>query len=164
MDLAASRLQLLPTHPACIGVDSSVQQPAEAVSQYTYGRMADVVFEVTGNQNLISTELGLLRRQGRLVILSSPRGPSSVDFHDLVNVPSTTIIGAHQMSHPPHENPEDPWTRTRNLDLFFRHISENEFDCMPLISHRCSAISAGPKAYEMLYADRSSAMAVLLNW
>ncbi|HEY3237586.1 MAG TPA: zinc-binding dehydrogenase [Polyangiaceae bacterium] len=164
IDLAESRLRLLPNHPACAGVSPSKEDSVARVRSETTGRMADSVFEVTGDPDLIAGEFALLRRQGRLVILSSPRGPSSVDFHDFVNAPSVTVIGAHQMSHPPHENPEDPWTKQRNTELFFRHILDKDIDCGALISHRFQAVSEGPRAYRMLLEDRSAAMGVLLVW
>jgi threonine dehydrogenase-like Zn-dependent dehydrogenase len=46
----------------------------DRISALTKGRMADVVFEVTGNPDAILDEVKVLRRQGRLIILSSPRG------------------------------------------------------------------------------------------
>src|ERR1051326_8744863 len=71
----------------------------DAVSQGTRGRMADVVIEASGNPALIPPALRLARRRGRVVILGSPRGPVSLDFHDEVHTLGLRVIGAHNSTH-----------------------------------------------------------------
>jgi threonine dehydrogenase-like Zn-dependent dehydrogenase len=112
-----------------VALDPSNTALADAVAGATRGRMADVVFEVTGDPNLIASEFSVLKpHEGRVVMLSSPRGMSSFDFHDLCNWPSHTIIGAHNSSHPVHENRADPWTQMRNSELFLDLIADRELD------------------------------------
>jgi threonine dehydrogenase-like Zn-dependent dehydrogenase len=125
--------------------------------------MADVVFEVTGNPKAILTEVTVVRRQGRLVILSSPRGKTPFDFHDWCNWTSLTILGAHVSSHPPHENPDDPWTRERNTELFFELVRRGEIATTQLVTHRFPWQEA-PKAYELLMTEREKTGIVLLDW
>ncbi|MEA3403297.1 MAG: zinc-binding alcohol dehydrogenase [Armatimonadota bacterium] len=134
-----------------------------AVEQATRGRMADCVFEVTGVQELIPREMDLLHRQGRIVILSSPRGKTQFDFHDYVNSPSHTIIGAHNGSHPPCETWYNQWTAARNTELLFDLMAAGEVRVDHLITHRYDFTDA-PEAYEMLMADRGQAGAVILDW
>lgn len=135
----------------------------EKVKEWTHGRLADVVFEVTGHPQALLEEFRLLRRQGRLVMLSSPRGPVPFDFHDLCNWPSYTIIGAHVSSHPPHENPDDPWTRRRNAELYFDLVQRGEVATKELITHRFPWREA-PEAYRLLLRERGSTGIVLLQW
>lgn len=163
LDVAPKRLGLLPTASGFIAQDSKAKDPAEFVKAATRGRMADVVFETTGNQNLIPGEFAALKKQGRFIVLSSPRGPSTIDFHDLVNARSTHIIGAHQMSTPEHETPYNVWTKARNTELFFDLIRRKEFACGPLVSHRSKYDKAGD-LYTMLLADRSAAMGCVIEW
>ena len=125
--------------------------------------MADVVFEVTGNPDAILDEVKVLRRQGRLIILSSPRGKTLFDFHDWCNWTSISIIGAHTSSHPPHENPDDPWTRERNTELFFELVRNKEIVAAELVTHRFKADDA-PSAYQMLMTERGKTGIVLLDW
>lgn len=134
-----------------------------SISTLTKGRMADVVFEVTGNPDAILDEVRVLRRQGRLIILSSPRGKTLFDFHDWCNWTSIKIIGAHTSSHPPHENPEDPWTRERNTELFFELVRNKELLAAELVTHRFKADDA-PSAYQTLIAERGKTGIVLLDW
>jgi 2-desacetyl-2-hydroxyethyl bacteriochlorophyllide A dehydrogenase len=163
VDPAAPRRERLPQDDGIVPVDPEAQEVAKLVESMTRGRKADVVFEVTGAPDLIPGQVAALRRQGRFVILSSPRGPSLFDFHDLCNSPSFTIIGAHNMSHPRCEEGDNPWTQLRHGELFFDLLAEGELDMAPLISHRARYTEA-PGLYAMLLADRSQAMGVVLEW
>ncbi len=164
VDVAPARLALLPEGPAFARVNGKREDAGARVSALTRGRMAEVVFECTGNHLLIPGQFALLKRpRGRFIVLSSPRGPSTFDFHDLVNAPSHVIIGAHQMSTPEHETPYNQWTKRRNTELFFDLVKSGELALAPLISHRYPA-AKGPDAYRMLLEDRSGAMGVVLDW
>jgi len=116
-----------------------------------------------GDPGLIPGEFKCLRRQGRFVVISSPRGPTPFDFHDLCNRPSYTIIGAHLASQPRCETPDNPWTSERESELFFRMIETGELDPGQLVTHRVSYRQA-PETYEALLRDRSKAMGVLTSW
>lgn len=161
VDVAQDRHKLLP--PGVHTVNPTAEDPVDVVSKLTNDRMADVIYEVTGNPSVLPEEFKVLRRQGRAVILSSPRGPSTFDFHDLCNAPSYTIIGAHNSSHPPENVNDLPWNQKRHRILFLDLIAGGDLDIEPLISHRIPYTEA-PEAYQMLLEDRSKAMGVVLNW
>ena len=144
-------------------LDGKDPKLVDKISALTKGRMADVVFEVTGHPDAILDEVKVLRRQGRLIILSSPRGKTLFDFHDWCNWTSISIIGAHTSSHPPHENPEDPWTRERNTELFFDLVRNKEVVAAELVTHRFKADDA-PSAYQLLMTERGKTGIVLLDW
>ena len=163
VDVADARLALLPEGPGFRTVNPTKASVKEAVERWTRGRLADVVFEVTGVGSLIPSELEALRRQGRMVILSSPRGATTFDFHDMCNYPSYTIIGSHNGSHPAHTTGDNPWTQHRHAELFFDLVADGELDVAPLITHR-ARYSDAPSMYAMLLADRSQAMGVVLEW
>ncbi len=162
VDVSDKRLELL-TNDVKI-INSKNENPAEAVSKMTNGRMADVVIEVTGNPDAIPQEFKVLKRQGKIVILSSPRGTTAnFDFHDLCNSPSYTIIGAHNSSHPHFETPYNQWTQKRHSELFFNLLADGELDMKPLISHIGSYTEA-VKFYQILLEDRTQAMGVVMQW
>ena len=163
VDVVASRLARLPHDPVLLAVNAQQVDVAQAVEKATRGRMADVAFEVTGDPALIPDECKVLHRQGRLVMLSSPRGRTVFDFHDLSNAPSLTIIGAHNSSHPAQATLENPWVHQRHAELFFDWLADGEVDLEPLISHRESYTQA-PQLYQMLMRDRGPAMGVILEW
>lgn len=162
VDLSADRRRMAEQ----VGVDvvlDGAEDLSEKVKQATRGRMADMVIEVTGNPKIIPKEMSLLRRLGRIVILSSPRGVTEFDFHDFCNGPSYTIIGAHNGSHPAHETPYNPWTAQRNVELFFDFVERGEMRVAELITHRYNWSDA-PAAYDLLLTDRGKAGAVILDW
>jgi 2-desacetyl-2-hydroxyethyl bacteriochlorophyllide A dehydrogenase len=164
IDVSDNRLGMLPKTPGIKGINPSNENAVEKVKELTNSRMADVVFEITGNPDIIPKEFELLKRQGRIVILSSPRGiTKNFDFHDLCNSPSFTIIGAHNGSHPRFETPYNQWTQKRHAELFFKLIADGDMNIKPLISHRASYAGA-VKLYEMLMSDRTLAMGVILEW
>ena len=164
VDPAAARLALLPKDPGVIPVNAASADPASVVLDRTGGRRCDAVFEITGNPSLIPKEFDCLKRPlGRFILLSSPRGATEFDFHNLSNAISSVIIGTHLMAHPPIETPQAPWTRARNAALFFEWVKAGTFPAKFLLSHRVPAAKA-PEAYAMLLADRSSAMGVVFEW
>ncbi len=163
IDTAENRLERLPADPAIVRINPKKDDVVAVVQKATRKRMADVVFEVTGNPKIITDEFKVLRRLGRFVVLSSPKGPTLFDFHDLCNAPSYTIIGTHFGSHPPHETPDNPWTYMRHAELFFDMIADRELDIGRLISHR-EPYTEACRLYRALLADRSNAMGVVLDW
>lgn len=163
VDVVDSRLKRLPKDVSIIPLNPRRDNIVSIVEENTNNRKADVVFEVTGNQDLIPEEFKVLKNQGRFIILSSPRGKTLFDFHDLCNSPSFTIIGTHNSSHPQYETTDNPWTRHRNIELFFDLIADNELDVDLLISHREPYIKAC-ELYNSLLNDRSDAMGIILEW
>ncbi len=161
VDVSDNRLEYLPDD--VVKINPTKQDVVSEVNRLTKGRMADIVFEVTGNQNLIPEEFKCLRKLGRFVVLSSPRGPTSFDFHDYCNAPSFTIIGAHLMSHPPFETLNNPWSRRRHAELFFEMVKNGLLNVSKMITHKISYREA-PKTYLNLLEDRSKALGVVIDW
>jgi len=162
VDLAEERLKLAKVSGATATLSGDKWDDVKAsVEELTRGRMADKVFEVTGNPDVVPKAMALAKRQGCLVVLSSPRGKTVLDFHDEVNSPSRLIIGTHFGSQPAYETPYNPWTRRRNTELFFDLISAGVLKINHLITHRYPWREA-EKAYKMLLEDRTRALGVIL--
>lgn len=163
VDLAPERLAYTPDRPDVHAVNPEERAPASVLRDANGGRLADVTLEVTGNPDAVVGELDSLRRQGRFVLLSSPRGETTLDFHDHCNWPSYEIIGAHDDSHPDVATPANPWTVGRNTELFFRYVAAGDLDVTRLVSHR-PAVQDAPAVYESLLADRTDHLGVLFEW
>lgn len=163
LDVASSRLDWLPDAPGIVGLNPRTDDVVDRVEELTDGRLADVVFEVTGNPDVIPDEFDILRNQGRLVLLSSPNGPTEFDFHDYCNRGSYSIHGAHVYAHPEVATPSNPWTRERHVRLFFEYLLEESLNVASLISHRIP-YDCAPKMYERLQRDRRDALGVILEW
>lgn len=72
------RLEYIPKSPAVIPVSSETESVMDAVKQVTQGELADIVFETTGNADLIPEEFKMLHQQGKLCMLSSPRKETKI--------------------------------------------------------------------------------------
>ncbi len=163
VDISDERLARLPEHPRIVPLNPKTTDVRKTVAERTRARMADIVYEVTGAPGLIPKEFEVLKNVGRMVILSSPSGPTEFDFHDLCNSPSYTIIGAHGSSSPACETPYNQWTRPRNTELYFDMATDGDLEMESLISH-CEDYTEAPELYRMLIEDRSAAMGVILKW
>ncbi|MBS7648143.1 MAG: zinc-binding dehydrogenase [candidate division WOR-3 bacterium] len=164
LDIAEDRLKIAKssgaTYTLCVDNWSNTR---ERIRQITKGRMADKVFEVTGNPNVIPEAITLTRNLGYFIVLSSPRGKTLMDFHDEVNKPSRVIIGTHFTSQPECETLNNPWTRRRNAELYFDLLSAGYLKINHLITHKYSWHEA-EKAYKMLMEDRTKAIGVILRF
>ncbi len=163
VDLADSRLSLLPDDAAIVAVNAQRDDIKSAVQEATRNRMADVVLELTGAGGLIADQIELLREQGTLGVVSGPRGQTHLDLLDSCVTPSVTIMGIHNMSHPKVATLANPWTKNRDVELYFDLAADGDIDVTPLITHR-EAFSAAPELYRMLAEDRTRALGVLLDW
>ena len=163
VDTSDFRLGVLPAAPDVIKVNPLKQDVKDAVSGATKGRMADVVFEVTGVASLIPKELEILRKQGKFIVLSSPRGKTELDFHDLCNAPSFEIIGAHNMSHPAVATLDNQWTCGRDVELFQDLAADGRIDAVRMITHRVKYTDA-PKMYDMLLKGADGVLGVVFEW
>jgi 2-desacetyl-2-hydroxyethyl bacteriochlorophyllide A dehydrogenase len=163
IDPARGRLATAMTMGANDTLPLTADQAGSEVERLTGGRMADVVFDITGNPEAMRGALKLARRKGRVVVLGSPRGPVSIDFHEDVHTLGLEIIGAHNSVHPPADTPHTPWPIARHIQLFFDWQAAGVIDVCPLITHRYSWRKT-PEAFQMLLEDRTRALGVVLDW
>ncbi len=157
------RLDYLPKSSAVIPVSSKEESIFDRVKKATHGEMADIVFETTGNAEIIPEEFQVLHQQGKLCMLSSPRKATWFDFHDFCNAGSFQIIGAHISSQAPEASFDNPWTCVRNSQVFFQMLFNRQMEVSSLISHRVSYKEA-PAVYGKLLEDRSQTMGVIFHW
>lgn len=163
VDTEPHRLSLLPENPGVIPCCAGSESVAEVVKKYNSSRLADVVIELTGNGNLIPEEARLLRQQGRLVILSSPKKPVMFDFHDDCVWPSISIIGAHNFSHPDYPQVNYPWTKERHVEMFFDLVGLGKLDLADLVSRKVDFRRAA-EAYSALEFNRGGEMGIIIDW
>ncbi|HEY5586230.1 MAG TPA: zinc-binding dehydrogenase [Ruminiclostridium sp.] len=161
--MSDKRHKYLPKSTAIIPVNYNKGDMVDVVKDATCGRMCDTIFEVTGNADFIPQQFSILKKQGKMILLGSPKKKTSIDLHDLCNSPSYSIIGVHIESHPAFETPYNPWTKKRNAEYFFNMVADGMLDVDSLISHKCSFEKA-PEIYKMLLEDRSQAMGIIYNW
>lgn len=143
---------------ACSAADA-----ATAVRQITGGRGADVVYEVTGHHAVFPSALGLARDFGTVVLLGDTGQPHLQTLTPDVITRGLRIVGAHDRHAPKGEQGPGIWTERRMFELFLHYLDRGQMRVKHLVSHRYRAEEA-KQAYEMLQADRATAMGVILEW
>jgi len=163
VDLASERLDVARAGGATSAISPQSTDVRAEVERLTRGRMADLVFEMTGSPDAIPMAIGLARAQGRYVQVGCPRGKTELDFHEAVLLPGLHVVGALFARQGSQETPESPWSLRRNTELFLDLIQDGSLDVASLITHRYTWREA-PAAYAMLQAERARALGVLLDW
>lgn len=163
IDPARKRLDFATEMGATHTLPLLAEEARAEVDQITKDRKADIVFEVTGNPVAVPAAMKLARGRGRVVLLGSSRGPSTIDFHEELHGAGLEVIGAHNRVHPSVETPYNPWTTRRHIELFYTWQGAGVLDVRRLITHRYSGQQA-PEAFRMLLEDRTQALGVLLDW
>jgi 2-desacetyl-2-hydroxyethyl bacteriochlorophyllide A dehydrogenase len=163
IDLAAERLRHLPAGGGFVPLLGEAAELADVVRGPHREQGVDVAFETSGSPRAIPGEALLLRPQGRLVLVSSPSGPTAYDFHDLCNRTSLSLIGAHYFSHPPQASFDNPWTARRHGELFLDWLAAGDLRVGDLITHRIPGERA-PEAYALLRERRLEALGVVFDW
>jgi 2-desacetyl-2-hydroxyethyl bacteriochlorophyllide A dehydrogenase len=163
LDLSEQRLNMALEHGADAYVNGESENPIKAINGLTNDRMADIVYDVTGNPGFTPTGLRLLKKRGKFVVLGSPRGPVEIDFHNEVHSLGLRIIGAHNLIHSPVETHFNQWTLDRDIDLFFELVRSGRLVVDDLVSHRFGWKRAS-EAYQLLDTKRESTMGVILEW
>lgn len=163
LDLSEARLEMAAAHGATHTLQGDAGAAREGLLALNRGRLADVVFEVTGNPKVIPGLFRLARRLGRVILLGSPRGKTEVDFHDEVHTNGLHVIGAHNSTHTPVETPYNVWTLQRDGELFLDLVAAGEVRVNDLVTERFGWREA-PAAFEMLWKDRARSMGVMLDW
>jgi len=164
-DVSDHRLDLLPKDPCFVPFNSAKGDPVSRIKELTGGRGADVVFETTSIGELIQQEMNCLAyaQAGRLVITSSPKHKCMIDL-DYVSRASITIIGANNVStHIESASKENRWSCRNDQSYILELMDKKLLDVSGLVTHTFNGKDAD-KAYEMLMADRTQAMGVILNW
>ena len=165
-DVSDYRLGMVPQESVFTTLNTSgleLSQITDFIKANNDGRLADIVFETTGFQGLLDTETRCVANNGKIIVTSSPKGKSVVDF-DLCNRRGITIICAHNAAmHTNQATNFDRWTRKADSEYFMQLIKKELTTVRNMITHKESYKNA-VEMYNMLMADRTKALAVHLNW
>ncbi len=163
IDPAPARLALAESHGATHTLSVSSNTAEAAVAKITHGRLADVVYDITGNAAVLPTALPLARRFGKVILLGDTGAPSEQRLTGDIIRRGVTLIGAHSTNPPPIASDYAHWTHEHMTELFFTYLERGAMRVEDLITHRYDPRQAAA-AYAMLTQDRSQAMGVLFDW
>lgn len=164
IDVAESRLEMAAAHGATATIHKPVAEAAEELRRITGGRLADVVFDVTGNPDVFPAALKLPRKFGKFTLVGDVAQPSQQRMAQDVIMRDITIIGAHASNPPPQATDWGGyWTQNHMVALFFTLLQRKQMRVADLITHRFHAADAA-RAYDMLMTRRPEAMGVVLDF
>ena len=161
VDLVDWRLEVSAKHGADHVVNPSKVDAVEEVRRLTDGKGADVVIEATGNPEAIPMALDMAGRLGRVVILGSPRGVSTVNFYMPVHRRGLVIIGAHTNVRPSHESLPHYWTDIDDKRLVLKLMADGRLRVRDYINLKLPVENA-PDAYRLLMEHKERVLGVLL--
>ena len=163
VDLSEARLEMAAGHGAsatlCMGADAA----REPVAELTGGRLADVVYDVTGSPAAFAPVQRLARRFGRLILLGDTGTPSEQRLVNDFLWRGLRVIGAFSGDPPPDETDHHYWTRKNMARLFFDYLRNGQMRVSDLITHRFHPQEAG-EVYRMLLQDRGATVGVVFDW
>ena len=162
-DISDLRLEKLPKLPGIIPVNTTREKLRSVIRANCDGRLADIVFETTSIGALAEEQVRCLGLFGKLVITSSPKGRSTLDF-DFCNRRCITVVGVHNVTyHTKVETNSDRWTRHRDIELVIELLRQKRITTAEMITTTESSLKA-VDLYEKLMADRTQELAVNLTW
>jgi L-iditol 2-dehydrogenase len=146
------------------GADCAVA-PEQAIAQAgnLRGGGATVVIEATGSPGAVNLALKLVRKGGRVVLIGSTRGETTVNFYTDVHRKGIDIHGVHISSRPPHDSRPGAWTQADDYEVLMELIRNGRLNVAPLISHRFAPQDAA-RAYQLLKTGDSTLLACLFMW
>jgi len=163
VDLCDSRLEISSRHGADHVFNPRKVDLEEEVERVTEGGGARVVIEATGSPEAVGTALQLAGRGGRVILLGSTRGESTVNFYRDIHKKGVTVIGAHNSVRPRHESSHGWWTFKDDSALVLKLLSRNLLRVKDLISLRTSSERA-PEAYKAVLESKETVLGVILDW
>ena len=160
VDLAPKRLEMARAHGATATFSGSAGDAVEFVKDHTGGRLADVVYDVTGHFSVFPQALKLPKQFGTLVLLGDSPHPSRQHLMHDVLTRQLRVVGTHNDRLPPEHA---YWTAPRQIELFLEYIRRGQMNVSNLITHRHSPADAA-KVYADLQKDRGETMGILYDW
>jgi threonine dehydrogenase-like Zn-dependent dehydrogenase len=154
------RLDQALAHGATAGFCGSAADAHDFVADQTGGRLVDVVYDITGNCEVLPLALKLPRNFGKLILIGDTAHPYRQRITQDVLIRGLTIIGTHNAKLPPEHA---FWTHGRQMSLFLEYVCRGSIRVSDLVTHRFSPEDA-QKAYTLLEEDRASTLGVIFDW
>ncbi|MEO1444199.1 MAG: zinc-binding alcohol dehydrogenase, partial [Chloroflexota bacterium] len=125
---------------------------------------ANVVIEASGAPPAVNTAFQLAAQRGRVVLLGSSRGiTSEVNFYRDVHRKGLTVIGAHELNRPSHDETPGFYKQVSEWRTALQLMQYGRLDIKPLISYIFGAADFSD-AYEQLKARDPKTLGMVIDW
>lgn len=160
LDPVRMRLDAALAHGATAGFCGSAADAVDFVRDHTEGRGPDVVYDVTGNWEVLPLALKLPRNFGKVVLIGDTPFPSRQCLTQDLLLRGLTLIGTHNAKLPPGDA---FWAHARQMSLFLEYVRRGSIRVSDLVTHRFAPEDAA-KVYALLDTYRASTLGVLFDW
>lgn len=154
------RLDVAIQHGATQGFLGDVGDAKQFVAKHTEGRLADVVYDVTGHYSVLPKALPLARDFGKVILLGDSPHPSRQQLTDDILNRQVKLLGTRSSWLPPQYA---CWTRVQQTELFLTYLRRGQMQVDDLVTHKIAPDDA-LELYPRLLADRSGTMGILYDW
>lgn len=163
VDLYDYRVRVAESLSIDYGLTPSKIDVASEVYRITNGRGASIVIESTGNPEAVDLAFKLAGRRGRVVLLGSTRGLSTVNFYSDVHRKGLIVIGAHNSIRPRTESSRWFWNLRDDVETVFKLLSKKRLKVRELISSILDYRRA-EEAYRLLIESKDRVISIVLDW
>jgi L-iditol 2-dehydrogenase len=133
VDRAENRMQIAITSGADNAINTNDANWRDLLRE-TCGADPRVVIESTGFPDAVGTALQSVGQYGRVILLGSTRGESTVNFYQDIHCKGATVIGAHLGANPKFESQPGSWTWKENTECFMKFLQAGRLQVKQLIS------------------------------
>jgi 2-desacetyl-2-hydroxyethyl bacteriochlorophyllide A dehydrogenase len=127
------------------------------------GEKPQVVFDATGAPDAVELAFKASRNFGRVVLLASTRGISTVNFYADIHSKGITVLGAHAGRVPQNESSPGLWPWKDDANCFMQFLAAGKLNLEPLITDRISWKQADD-AYKKLLDWNMDMIGTVINW
>lgn len=162
-DIVEEKINTAKKCGADIGINTGKAGWQETLSGLLKGKAPSVVIESTGFPAPISDALDVAARLGRVVLLGSTRGESTIDFYKQVHKKGIQIIGAHISTIPDGASYPAYWTYNDNMCCFAELLASGKIITEPLVQESIPVADALEAFERMLHSDNQM-LATVIDW
>ena len=163
LDRVQKRLDLALTCGADGAINIEEKDWLEQLSALTDDRMPEVVIESTGFPEPIRISCEVCRKFGRVIILGSTRGDTTLNFYSLVHKKALSIIGAHLSSMPDHDSYPGNWSDFENARVCMQLLTSGKLNVRRLITETVTEADV-IGAYERILGWDANMVATVIRW
>lgn len=163
IDKSNKRLDMAKRYGATYSICGDAKLAVKDIKEMTSGKMLDVIFDITGNPEVLTNAVELLRKLGRLVLLGDTPTPAKQFLGPGVVSKAIKIIGVHGFMYPKKYSIFTPWTKETMINLFYEFIINKRMKVKNMITKYYSPVYA-KKAYEDIIANRYDDIGIAFDW
>lgn len=163
VDMNENGLELAQKLGADYLIKSYAKEAKGEIERLTKGRMADIVFDATGNPKVLADACLLARKNGKILIIGDTTEPHKQALGPGVVSNYLTIMGAHAKMLADFDNPFYPYTWQRVHEIFYDYLMQGRIRVSELMTLEV-APEEMPELYRKLAADTTLATGIQIDW